>query len=89
LGAMAMAQDTKRPARKHVAAVRLNERLRSVEGRIGKLSRIRQYLADESVYDRIKQVERRIHHARSAIRSELTHRPHWLVRVGDFIAGNK
>ena len=63
------AKDEKRPAKKHIAAVKLDERMRSVEGRIGKLSRIQQYLENETVYQRIQQVEKKIRHARTAIRA--------------------
>ena len=89
LGAMALAKDEKRPAKKHIAAVKLDERMRNVEGRIGKLSRIHQYLENETVYQRIRQVEKHIRHARTAIRAEATGRPKWLVRLGDLVAGNK
>lgn len=89
LGATVMAQETKRPARKHLAAVKLDERLKYVEQRVGKLSRIHGYLQDETVYDRIKEVEQRIRHARGVLRAEQNRRPSWLVRIGDAIAGNK
>jgi membrane protein len=89
LGATAMAQESKRPTRKHLAAVRLDERLKNVEHRVGKVSRIHQYLEDATVYDRIREVEKRIRHARGVLRSEQNKRPNWLVRVGDAIAGNK
>jgi membrane protein len=89
LGATAMAKETKRPVRKHLAAVQLDQRLKNVEQRVGKISRIHQYLEDEAVYNRIKQVERRIRHARGVLRAEQNRRPNWLVRLGDAIAGNK
>jgi hypothetical protein len=89
LGASAAAKETKRPARKHLAAVRLEERLQNVEQRVGKISRIHQYLGEASVYDRIKEVEQRISHARGVLRAEQNRRPNWLVRVGDAIAGNR
>jgi membrane protein len=88
-GAMAMGQETKRPARKHLAAVELEERLRNIEQKCGKLSRIRQAMQEASVYERISEVEQRIRHARTALRAEESHRPQWLVRLGDKIAGNK
>jgi len=89
LGATAVAHDTQRPVRKHLAAVRLDERLKNVERRVGKISRIRQYLEDESLYNRIDEVQRRIRHARGALRAEANRRPNWLVRLGDAIAGNR
>jgi len=69
--------------------VRLDERLKNVEQRVGKISRIHQYLEDEAVYNRIQQVQRRIRHARGVLRADENRRPNWLVRLGDAIAGNK
>jgi len=89
LGATAMAKETKRPVRKHLAAVLLDQRLTNVEQRVGKISRIRQYLEDEAVYNRIQQVQRRIRHARGVLRADENRRPNWLVRLGDAVAGNK
>ena len=89
LGATAMAKETKRPARKHLAAVRLEERLNNIEQKVGRVSRIHQYLEDATVYDRIREVEQRIRHARTTLRAEQNRRPNWLVRLGDVIAGNK
>jgi hypothetical protein len=89
LGATAMAKETKRPVRKHLAAVKLDERLKNVEQRVGRISRIHQYLEDATVYDRIREVEKRIRHARGVLRSDENRRPNWLVRIGDAIAGNK
>ena len=89
LGATAVAKETKRPARKHLAAVRLDERLNQVEQRVGKISRIHQYLEDEAVYNRINEVRQRIRHARGVLRAEENRRPNWLVRLGDAIAGNR
>ena len=89
LGATAVARETKRPARKHLAAVQLDERLKNIEQRVGKVSRIHQYLEDETVYNRINEVQKRIRHARGVLRAEENRRPNWLVRLGDAIAGNK
>lgn len=89
LGAMAMAKETKRPTRKHLAAVKLDERLKAVEQKVGRTARIHEYLQEASVYDRVKEVERRIRHARTVMRSHENRRPGWLVRLGDAIAGNR
>ena len=89
LGATALAKESKRPTRKHLAAVQLDQRLRNIEQRVGKVSRIHEYLEDETVYNRIKDVQKRIRHARTALRSQQNRRPGWLVRVGDAIAGNR
>jgi len=88
LGATAAAKETRRPARKHLAAVLLDQRLKNVEQRVGKISRIRQYLEDEAVYNRINEVQKRIRHARGVLRAQENRRPNWVVRLGDAIAGN-
>jgi hypothetical protein len=88
-GAAAMGQESKRPTRKHLAAVELDQRLRNIEQKCGNLSRIHQYAQTASVYERINEVEQRIRHARTKLRAEESHRPQWLVRLGDKIAGNK
>ena len=89
LGASATVKETRRPARKHLAAVLLDERLKNVEQRVGKISRIHRYLEDEAVYSRINEVQKQIRHARGVLRAEENRRPNWLVRLGDAIAGNK
>ena len=89
LGATAAAKETRRPARKHLAAVLLDQRLKNVEQRVGKISRIRQYLEDEAVYNRINEVQKRIRHARGVLRAQENRRPNWVVRLGDAIAGNR
>ena len=38
-----------KPARKHLAAVKLEERLKDVEHRLGRVSRIKEYLEDMAV----------------------------------------
>jgi membrane protein len=88
-GAAAMGQESKRPTRKHLAAVELDQRLRNIEQKCGNLSRIHQYAQTASVYERINEVEQRIRHARTKLRAEESHRPQWLVRLGDKIAGNR
>jgi membrane protein len=89
LGAKAMTKESKRPVRKHLAAVQLDQRLKNVEQRVGKISRIHQYLEDEAVYNRIKEVQKRIRHARGVLRAEDNRRPTWHLRPGDANAGNK
>lgn len=89
LGATAVARETKRPARRHLAAVRLDERLKNVEQRVGKVSRIHDLLQETTVYDRINAVEQRIRHARGVLRAGENGRPSWIVRLGDALAGNR
>lgn len=89
LGATAIANETKRPARKHLAAVRLDERLKNVERRVGKVSRIHDLLQETTIHDRINAVEQRIRHARGVLRAGENRRPSWVVRLGDAIAGNR
>jgi hypothetical protein len=89
LGAKSLMNDPSRPTRKHIQAVRLNERLDRLEQRVGRVSRIKRELEDVNCYERIKRVEQQIRHAHSASRSRENHRPGWLVRLGDAIAANK
>ena len=68
-GRWRLAKDEKRPAKKHRRRQARRADAQHVEGRIGKLSRIQQYLENETVYQRIQQVEKKIRHARTAIRA--------------------
>ena len=87
VGALGMSNDPKRPARKHLAAVRLDQRLKTVEQKLGRVSRIKDYLDDYDVYDRVNTLERRVRSASAGVRSEATGRPKWMVKLADFIAG--
>jgi membrane protein len=89
LGAKSLMNDPTRPTRKHIQAVRLNERLDRIEQKVGRASRMRDLLNQAGVYERVHRVEKQIRHARSAMRSQENRRPGWLVRLGDVIAGNK
>ena len=89
LGAKSLMNDPSRPTRKHIQAVRLNDRLNNIERRVGRVSRLKDELEKVEVYDRVHQVARQIRHARTALRSEVNRRPNWLVRLGDAIAGNR
>jgi hypothetical protein len=89
LGAKSLMNDPSRPTRKHIQAVALDKRLNHIEQKVGRVSRIQQYLQDADNYERIRRVERQIRHARTAVRSEQNQRPGWVVRLGDLIAGNK
>ncbi len=87
IGAYQWARDPNRPARKRVAAVRLNERLSEVERRFGRVARIKRYLEDMDVKQRVDRLESHIRSASAGVRSEVTGRPKWLIKVADFIAG--
>jgi hypothetical protein len=89
LGARSLLNDPSRPTRKHIQAVRLNERLDRIEQKVGRVSRIQQHLQDADTYERISRVEKQIRHARTALRSEHNRRPAWLVKLGDLVAGNR
>ena len=89
LGAKSLLNDPSRPTRKHLQAVRLNDRLNNIEQKVGRVSRLRDELEKVHLYDRVHQVEQKIRHARTALRSEQNRRPGWLVRLGDVIAGNR
>ena len=87
LGMKYFSEEGRRPTRKQVAAVKLDERIRAVENKLGRVSRMRDYLDDMNVYDRINQVEHEIRRAGRHVRAKETGRPLWLVRLGDFVGG--
>ena len=89
LGAKSLLNDPSRPTRKHLQAVRLEQRLGNIEQKVGRASRIREFLEEAAVAERVRKVEKQIRHARTALRAEASHRPHWLVRLGEMIAGNR
>lgn len=89
LGAWYYTTRTGKPTARQAAAVRLDERLKQVEEKVGRVSRLRQLLEDVEVHNRIKDVQRQLRHARSVVRSKENHRPAWLVRLGDKVAGNE
>jgi len=89
LGARSLMNDPSRPTRKHIQAVALDKRLNTIEQKVGRVSRIQQYLQEADNYERIRRVERQIRHARGVLRSETNQRPSWVVRLGDLIAGNR
>jgi membrane protein len=89
LGAKSLLDDPSRPTRRHIQAVRLNDRLNRIEQKVGRAARMRAYLDQAGVSERVSRVESQIRHARTAMRSQVTGRPGWLVRLGDAIAGNK
>lgn len=83
MGAMNLKKDPTRVTRKHIAAVRLNERLAAVESKLGRVSRIRDYLDNVRVVDRIDAVEKKIRAATTTARAKATGRPKWVVRLQD------
>ena len=87
LGAEYLLHDPKKPARRHAAAVNLNERLDRVEEKVGRVSRLKSYLESMDVKERIDRVEKEIVRAGRHVRAEETGRPLWLVRLGDLIGG--
>jgi membrane protein len=82
-----LATDSKRPTRKQVAAVKLNERIAAIESKLGRVSRIRKLLEEMDVHDRIQKVEHEIHRAGRHVRAKDTGRPLWMVRLADRIGG--
>jgi hypothetical protein len=89
LGAWYWATQSKKPTPKQAAAVRLDERIRHVEDRLGRVSRLKDMIGDVRVHQRIKDVEQQLRPARTTIRAKDHERPKWAVRLGDLIAGNK
>lgn len=89
LGAWYLSTQSRRPTPKLAAAVHLDERVDRIEQKIGRIARLKEMIGDVRTYERIRDVERQIRHARTAVRAEDAHRPRWAVRLGDLIAGNR
>jgi membrane protein len=81
------ATDKSRPTRKQAAAVNLQERLNAVEAKVGRVSRLKEYLEQMDVKERIDQVEHEVRRAGRHVRAKETGRPLWAVRLGDLIGG--
>ena len=81
------ATDRSKPTRKQAAAVSLQERLNAVEAKVGRVSRLKEYLEQMDVKERIDQVEHEIRRAGRNVRAKETGRPLWAVRLGDLIGG--
>lgn len=87
LGLQYFRHDPKKPTRKHLAAVGVEQRLAEIEKKIGRASRIHEYLQDVSVAERIQKVERDIQRAGRHVRANQTGRPLWMVRLADLVGG--
>jgi membrane protein len=79
--------DQKRLARKHVAAAQLKQRISAVEAKVGRVSRLKDYLEQMDVKERIDRVEEEIRRAGRHVRARETGRPLWMVQLGDLIGG--
>jgi hypothetical protein len=73
--------------RKRTAQVRLDQRIHAIESKLGRVSRIKDYLEQMAVKDRIDRVEREIERAGRHVRAKETGRPLWMVRLGDLVGG--
>jgi membrane protein len=76
-----------RSVKEYADATALNQRLENIEGKLGRTARIKRYLEEENVHDRMHQVETQIRRAGRKVRAQETNRPQWLVRAADFIGG--
>ena len=83
-------QESAKPTEKHIAAVRLDERLKEVELKVGRVSRIRDYLQQVHVDERIDAVERQIRQAaRKARKAERRSGQNgWMRRMVEKISGH-
>jgi Tfp pilus assembly protein PilN len=79
--------DRKRLTRKQVAAAALKQRINAVEAKIGRVSRLKDYLEQMDVKQRIDRVEDEIYRAGRHVRARETGRPLWMVQLGDLIGG--
>jgi membrane protein len=87
LGVEYLLHDPKRPTSRHAAAVKLDERLHKIERKLGSVSRIKDYLEDMDVKERIDRVEQEVRRAGTHVRARETGRPTWMVRLADAIGG--
>ena len=60
LGLQYFRHDPRKPTRKQLAAVLVDQRLAEIEKRVGRGSRIKEFLRDVSVVERVRNVEREI-----------------------------
>ena len=81
------ATDKSKPTRRQAAAVQLQARLDAVEAKVGRVSRLKEYLEQMDVKERIDKVEHEIQRAGRHVRAKETGRPVWAVRLGDLIGG--
>lgn len=79
--------DQKRATYKRIAQVQLDRRIKTIESKLGRVSRIKDYLEQMEVKDRIDRVEREIERAGRHVRAKETGRPLWMVRLGDLVGG--
>jgi membrane protein len=86
-GANNIKKDPKQVTRRTAAAINLDKRIYAIESKLGRVSRLKGYLDDLSVSDRIDQVEDRLRHATTTLRARKTGRPSWVVRLGETVAG--
>jgi membrane protein len=89
LGVEYLLHDPKKPSRRQTAAVRLNERLNRVEDKLGRVSRIKDYLEEMDVKERIDRVEKEVRRAGTHLRANETGRRTWMVKLGDLIGGRR
>jgi hypothetical protein len=87
LGVEYLLHDPKRPTSRQAAAVKLNDRLHRIERKLGSVSRIKDYLEEMDVKDRIDRVEKEVRRAGTHVRAKETGRPTWMVRLADAIGG--
>jgi membrane protein len=79
--------DQKLTTRKRTAQVQLDRRINAIESKLGRVSRMKEYLEQMDVKERIDRVEHEIRRAGGHVRAKETGRPLWMVRLGDLIGG--
>lgn len=74
---------------RNATAVGLNQRIQMIERKVGGLSGLRHLAQEQDLSQRVKRLQQQVIRARSVLRAPQNHRPSWLVRLGDKIAGNR
>ena len=87
LAALYLRKGKARAARRQAAALQLKDRINAVEAKVGRVSRVREYLDKADVAARIDRVDHETHRADRHVRAEKTGRPLWMVRLADLIGG--
>jgi membrane protein len=81
------ATDPRRLTKKRAVEMQLDQRVREIEAKVGRVNRLKEYLAQMDVKERIDRVEHEIQRAGRHVRAQDTGRPLWMVRLADLIGG--
>jgi hypothetical protein len=87
VGALSRMNDPKRPMRKHLQAVKLNERLERIEQRVGNVRAINDAGRQLDLVERVEKIEDRIRKTARDIHASTSSKPEWVTRFADWARG--